>query len=298
MSRALSTGLGLVALVLWSTSNALTRALVEGLGPYTLLAAGFGTGGLVLAAWECARQRSLTAPFRLPWRYGVTCGPSFVGYCGAYALANHLAPDDRTALVLGLVNYLWPMTLLLFSLVFQGNRARWILLAPGLGLALLGIGVASGSTPQAAFQALRGSPGAFALMLAAAVLWGLYSNLSARYGVQGLGGIALFQVVAGGLFLGLSRITGEVSRWTWDLWLPLGFLALGVCAAGYGLWDQGVKRGDLVLLGAASNAVPVASLLFGCWYLEQPFTGGLLLGGAGVAIGAVLCRRGILAPAR
>ena len=123
MSRR-ATALGLLALALWSASNAISQTLVASLGPFTFLALGFGGGGLALALGEAVRCRRWDAALRPGLVPGLVCGSFFLGYAACYGLAWHFAPDPDTVLVLGLVNYLWPCLTLLFSLAFFPARVR------------------------------------------------------------------------------------------------------------------------------------------------------------------------------
>jgi drug/metabolite transporter (DMT)-like permease len=287
-----ATALGLLALALWSTSNAISLTLVERLGPFTFLALGFGGGGLVLASVEAFRHRRWDAALRPGLLPGLLCGAAFLGYAACYGLAWRFAPDPRTALVLGLVNYLWPCLTLLLSLAFFPARIRALPLLSGLALGLLGIaaaGVRSAGDLAASLALAAGCPLAFGLMLAGAVCWAFYTNLARRYG--GSGGVALYEIATGAVCLPLAW--GETSRWSWDLAFPAAFQVLAIGAAAYALWEHGVRKGDLVTLGSAAYGLPVVATAFSCaWFGEAP-TVGLLLGSALVAAGALLCRAGI-----
>ncbi len=289
-----ATALGLLALLGWAASNALTRDLVTRLGPNTVLAVGFGGGGLVLALVESVRLRSFRALVAFPPRYLVTAGACFVGYCGAYAYGFSLAADDDQALVLGLVNYLWPAALLLLSLHFFNHRARWALLLPGLVVAGLGVVVAAVPSWAAIRSFAATPPLPVAIMLVAAVLWGLYSNLARRDSRPGdASGVPVFALATGLLFAVVRTAGGESSQWDPSVAAPLGFLAVFVSGLCYLFWDVGVRKGDLVLLGACSYGLPVAATLVSCAWLGRPLTAWLAAGSVLVAGGAVLCRLGI-----
>jgi drug/metabolite transporter (DMT)-like permease len=128
-------------------------------------------------------------------------------------------------------------------------------------------------------------------MLTGALSWALYTNLARRLG--GDGGVALYEIATGAVFLALRLALGEPSRWSLGLLLPAAFHVLAISALAYALWEHGVKRGDLVTLGSAAYGLPVAATAFTCaWLGERPGLW-LLLGSALVAAGAVLCRLGI-----
>ena len=293
-----ATALGLLALAIWSTSNAISQALVAALGPFAFLALGFGGGGLALAGIEGLRQRRWDAALRPGWRDGLACGSCFFGYAACYGLAWQQSPDARTTLVLGLVNYLWPSLVLLISLGFFPARVRPLPLVAGVALGLLGIALASVRSLDdlaAAPRLLLQSPLAFALMLAGALCWGLYTNLARRGRGDG-SGVALYELCTGGLFLLLQLGCGRPVRWDPALLGPAAFHVLAISALAYALWEHGVQRGSLVTLGLCAYGLPVAATAFTCLWLDQRLGPGLLLGSAAVAGGALLCRAGI-APA-
>lgn len=300
MARRTATLLGLAALVAWSTSNALTRDLSGRLGPFALLAFGFGTGGLLLSVLATIRFRGLSWAVGAPMSYLATCGSLLALYLAGYACSLWLAPDDGVALVLGLVNYLWPTFVLLFSLAVFPWQARWGWLGPGIALGLAGIVAAAGGgrsngLVDALVRTVSDSPAAFALMLGAAVCWGLYTNFARRLGGADGGRVMpLLLLACGALFLVLAIAAGERPDWRASDLPALFVFSTVVCGAGYALWDTAVRAGDLPLLGAAANATPVAATLIAVAWLGEPLTAGVVLGSVLVSAGAVIARRGVV----
>lgn len=300
MTRGFATTLGLIALAAWSTSNALTRDLTGRLGPFTLLAIGFGGGGLLLTALAFLRKGGIAPMLRGSRAYLAVCGPLLAVYLSGYAGSLWLAPDDEAALVLGLANYLWPTFVLLFSLVVFRWRARWRWLGPGILLGVVGIAAAAsrGASPDlldALGRTVRDCPAAFALMLVAAASWGLYTNLARRLG-DPMGGEAmpLLLLGCGVLFLVLRIAVGERSTYALADLPAIALFSSVVCGAGYALWDIAVRKGDLPLLGAAANGTPVAATLFAAAWLGAPLSINVVLGSVVVSAGALLCHRGVL----
>jgi drug/metabolite transporter (DMT)-like permease len=85
----------------------------------------------------------------------------------------------------------------------------------------------------------------------------------------------------------------EVTVWpdTWAQWLAIAALGVGPVGAAFYVWDIGMKRGDIRVLGAASYATPLLSTAF------------LILAGfarpsATIAIAAVLIAGGGLIAAK
>ena len=159
------------AIVLWATLAVLSTAVV-GVPPLQLTAMAFTVAfALTLARWW-ARGASLTVHLRLPgrvWALGIF---GLFGYHACYFVALRLAPPAEASLV----NYLWPLLIVVLSGLLPGERLRWWHAAGALA-GLAGCAVLVGGT---AFEArfLAG----YAAAAAAALIWAIYSVLSRRFG--------------------------------------------------------------------------------------------------------------------
>ena len=100
----LSTGGGLLALVLWSATIAVARSLSEQLGPLTAGAAVYLIAGLLCLVHLARSKTSLTQLLRLPRKYLLGCGFLFALCNVALFLAVGLAKDREQVLEIGLVN--------------------------------------------------------------------------------------------------------------------------------------------------------------------------------------------------
>ncbi|MBK5927762.1 DMT family transporter, partial [Rhodobaculum claviforme] len=95
-----------------------------------------------------------------------------------------------------------------------------------------------------------------------ALTWAGYSVLSRRLGAVPTEAVALFCLAAAALSA-LGHLALETPAWPdsglgWAAVLGLG---LGPVGLAFYLWDVGVKRGDIQLLGVASYAAPLLSTL-------------------------------------
>lgn len=249
MSSATLAGCG--ALALWAFLAMLSR-LAGGLPPLQLTAMGFAVGGLVGLAVVVAQGRlgALRQP-PLAWLHGV--GGLF-GYHALYFIALALAP----AVEANLINYLWPLLIVLLSAPLRGMRlgpARLV----GVGLGFLGCALLVGTGASFPPQALPG----FLAALGCAVVWAVYSVTAGtprlvKVPTEAVAGFCL----ATALLAALAHLAFETTV------LPDGPQALAVLVLGLGpvgaaffLWDIGMKRGDPRLLGTLAYAVPVASTL-------------------------------------
>jgi drug/metabolite transporter (DMT)-like permease len=249
MSPATLAGCG--ALLLWAFLALLTR-MAAGLPALQLTAMGFAVGGLVGLAVVLATGRA--AALRQPpivWVHGV--GGLFL-YHALYFLALGLAP----AVEVNLINYLWPLLIVLFSAPILGLRLGPARLA-GVALGFAGCALLVG--PGAAFPP-EAIPG-FLAALGCALAWAVYSVTSGlprlkRVPTEAVAGFCLAtSVLAALLHLALEATVIPDARQA----IAVLLLGLGPVGAAFFLWDVGMKRGDPRLLGTLAYAVPVASTL-------------------------------------
>jgi drug/metabolite transporter (DMT)-like permease len=253
MSSRTATLIGCGALALWSLLGLLTSASGAA-PPFQLAAMTFALGGLLGAASWLVRPGSLGAlrqPLRV-WALGV--GGLF-GYHALYFAALRLAPPAEA----GLVNYLWPLLIVLFSALLPGERLR----AAHVGGALLGfLGLVALTAGRGGLALDPGAAPGYVCAFVAAFVWAGYSVLSRRFGAVPTDAVAGFCLATAALSLA-AHLAFETTVWpkTAGQWAAVAALGLGPVGAAFYLWDIGVKRGDIRLLGTASYATPVASTL-------------------------------------
>ena len=281
MTRGRATALGFGAVLLW----ALLAALTVGTGavpPFQLLAVCFAIGGAIGLVWIAAAGRGLGVLRGQPpavWAVGI--GGLF-GYHFFYFTALRLAPPAEASLIA----YLWPLLIVLLSGLLPGER-----LGPGhlLGAAaaFLGAGLIVAG-PGAAFDPAA-APG-YAAAGACALIWSGYSLLSRRLGAAPTETVAVFCLATAALAL-LAHLALERTVWPEGAagWAAMAALGLGPVGLAFYLWDVGVKRGDIQILGVASYAAPlVSTLVLIALGMARPspvlvIAAGLIAGGALVA---------------
>ena len=160
-----------------------------------------------------------------------------------------------------LVNYLWPLLIVLLSPVILpgfGLKPRHVLGAiTGLAGAAL---IVSGGSVHPDFSALPG----YLLAAAAALTWAVYSLLTRRLPAFGSGAVGAFCVAAGALSLLVHTAQSGAAAFTGirpQDWLVLAALGVGPMGAAFFLWDAALKRGDPRVIGALSYLTPLLSTL-------------------------------------
>jgi drug/metabolite transporter (DMT)-like permease len=276
MMRAARTGptaAGFLSILLWGTSIAVGRLAMGEAGLMRgalLMALCSGVvGSILLLARRAERAKLRTLP-RLYWW---VCGGLFVLYTVAYNLGIGLARDGRQVLVFGMLNYLWPVLTVAFSTLIFHRRARFWLV-PGLLMAGVGIFLAFVSRPDASLTLsgilldVAAAPGIYLLGLACGISWALFSNLGKRIaGANTANPVPLFFLASGLVFLALflagafpSAVPGTgAHRMSGAGIAALAYRALIVDLLAYVLWDAAMRRGDQLLVAAASFCTPLLS---------------------------------------
>lgn len=252
-SQRAATLAGVCAIVLWALLALLTT-FTAGLPPLQVLATGFGIAAMLGLARGALHGRPGWQAMRAPWPAFALSVAGLFGYHALYFYALKHAP----ALEANLINYLWPLLIVLLSGLLPGTRLR----AAHVVGALFGLAGASLLVTRGRGLAVEGAalPG-YAAALGAALVWAAYSVLNRRHAavrsdaiVPACAAVALVGAIAHAVFERTVMPTGTQ-------WLALAAMGLGPVGAAFFLWDTGTKRGDLALLGSLSYLAPLLSTL-------------------------------------
>lgn len=274
---------GLISICLWS-SLALLSVTAGPIPPFQMVAMTFAVGaaiGIVRARANGVGWAGLAGwPARV-WLLGI--GGLF-GYHALYFAALQLAPPAEA----NLINYLWPLLIVLLSAPLAGERLQWTHLVGAAlgfsGVALLALGRGLSFADSHALGYL--------LALGCAFAWSIYSVLSRRFGETPTDAIAAFCAASALLSLACHLV---FERTVWPAggtaWLAVLALGLGPAGSAFYFWDHAVKRGDIRALGAISYATPILSTaILVAFGLAEP-TGTLIAASLLVTLGAVLASR-------
>lgn len=292
VSRSGATAVGFIAVLLWS-ALALFSGGAGAVPPFQLTAMSFLIGGLLGLGAILVSGRSVRrafAPSPRVWALGV--GGLF-GYHALYFTAVQNAPIAEA----GLIAYLWPLLIVLFSALLPGERLRS---GHVLGAALGFAGAAALIWPRLGAQDLPDTVwlgfGAAALC---AIWWSGYSVLSRALGDAPTDAVAGFCLVTAALSA-LAHLMVETTTWpaTPVAWASVLGLGLGPVGLAFYVWDYGVKRGDIQLLGVSSYAAPLLSTvaLIAAGFADPAPT--LLLAAGLIVAGSLIAARASLAKRR
>lgn len=244
---------GLLAILLWSSLALLTTA-TEGLPPFEVLAIGFGFAALFGFILTALRGSTGWRELRQPLSALALTTTALFGYHALYFIALKRAP----AVEANLLNYLWPLLIVLFAGLLPGVRVRRAqIIGTALGLVAAIILVTHGSGIEIQPRYLPG----YLAALGAAVIWAAYSVLNRRYSAVPSAAItvacAVVAVAGATVHLGLEQSVQPTA----PQWGVLALMGLGPVGAAFLLWDHGTKHGDIALLGSLSYLAPLLSTL-------------------------------------
>ncbi|MBR1227081.1 MULTISPECIES: DMT family transporter [unclassified Bradyrhizobium] len=283
MTPRTATLIGLTAILMWSLLSVLTVATGK-IPAFQLAAMTFAIGAAVAFISFIWRPAAFAALRQSPTAWVVGVGGLF-GYHALYFLALRFAPPAEA----GLLNYLWPLLIVLFSSLLPGERlAAHHIIGALLGLAgtvLLLSGNSGGGFAPAQIPGL-------AAAFVAAFVWAAYSVMSRKLKAVPTDAVAGF-CLATALLAALVHGMVETTVWpeTSGQWLAIIALGVGPVGAAFFTWDIGMKRGDIRVLGAASYATPLLSTAF-------LILAGFATASATIAIAAILIAGGGLIAAK
>jgi drug/metabolite transporter (DMT)-like permease len=247
-----ATATGILAVFMWALLGVFTAGSGH-VPPFLLNALCFGISGGVSMLWLVVTGRA--GRLRQPLSVWIVGTGGLFGFHALYFTALRNAP----ALEANLINYLWPLLIVLMSGLLPGEQLKPHHI----------VGVAVGFAGAALLIASRGVlslDGGYALgygaAIASALTWSSYSVISRRMAkvpTEAVSGFclatAVLSLVAHGLFETTVLPQGGTE---WTMVLLLGIFPVGLA---FFVWDYGVKKGDIQVLGAAAYAAPVLSTL-------------------------------------
>ncbi|MEX0318894.1 MAG: DMT family transporter [Ruegeria sp.] len=253
MTRARATAIGFVAVLLWSLLALFTVGSAP-TPPLLLNAICFSIGGTLGLIWT-AFNGGLAQLRTVRWTIYAFGTLGLFGYHALYFSALRTAPAAEA----GLIAYLWPLLIVLFSGLLPGEALRaGHLFGALLGFAGAALIITGGG--GAGFEAQH-LPG-YALALLCALTWSGYSVLSRRLGKTPTSSVAVFcvatAVASWALHFAVEETVWPAGAIGWASTLALG---LGPVGLAFYVWDIGVKQGDIQMLGTSSYAAPLLSTL-------------------------------------
>ena len=182
---------------------ALLTAASGAVPPFQLAAMTFAVGAAIGFAWIAATRR--WRDLRQPWPVWLLGVGGLFGYHALYFTALRNAPPVEA----GLIAYLWPLLIVVFSALLPGERLRWFHVC-GAMLGLLGTALIVTKGGRIAFDPAYAA--GYLAALGCAFTWSTYSILSRRLSGVPSGVVAGF-CLATALLSALAHMLFETSAW-------------------------------------------------------------------------------------
>jgi drug/metabolite transporter (DMT)-like permease len=240
--------LALGAIVLWA-SLATLATLLTNIPPLLLTGIGLVIGSLIsiplsgfkLSAWKIPIRTLLVGVYGL---FG-------------YHLMLFIALQSAPAVEANLVNYLWPLLIIVLAPLF--TRSLKLLprhvIAASAGFTGAAIAITSNGQAGLSFDFEAG----YLFALAAAIIWATYSLLTTKVPAFPTSAIGLFGLVAGSLAITSHFVLEEPAVISASDWWLLILLGLGPLGASFYFWDAALKIGDPRRIGLLAFLTPLLS---------------------------------------
>lgn len=266
-----------VSVVLWASLAALVRNLSY-IPPFFLVGVALGIGSLPalvhLSAWR-------VRPAIILFGTGGIFGYHFLLF-----LALRFAPPVEA----NLLNYLWPVLIVIFASLFLPGQTLKLQHVIGGGLAFAGAALV---ITGGAFQIEPKNTTGYILAIAAAITWAVYS-----VGTKRLPPIATPTV---GVFCFCSALLALLCHITLEVipvlkisdWLMIGLLGIGPMGIAFYTWNWAIQNGNPRAIGAISYLTPLLSTTL--LLLTEPgshLSGKLIVSTFLILGGAVVSTRG------
>ena len=278
--------LALGAIALWATLAAIGVALSH-VPPFLLTGLALLVGSLI----ALPLSRFQLPCFKVPLPTLALGVYGLFGFHFLLFLALRHAPPVQA----NLVNYLWPLLMVVLAPVFlPGMKLRPVhMIAALLGFAGAAVVILGGSESLNASNVVSGGwSWGYLPALGSAFIWASYSLMTKRVAAfqsSAIGGFALVSGLLSLLCHGLLEPTVTLSGRDWLLIVAMG---LGPMGAAFFLWDKALKLGDVRHIGILSYLTPLASTALLLTTSGRPFTWNIALATAMIIGAALLGTRG------
>ena len=287
-----ATLLALGAIVLWG-SLAPLGVLLAHVPPFLLTGLGLLVGSLIALPLSGGKLSAL----RVPWP---TLALGVYGLFGFHFLL-FIALRNAPPVQANLVNYLWPLGIVLMAPLFvPGMRLRALHVAAavmGFAGAVLAIVGGAASSAGASLQGgnvewftgwfAAGFAWGYLPALASAFVWASYSLLTQRVAPFPTAAIGVFGLVSSVLSLACHALLEAPVQLSATDWVLIAAMGLGPLGAAFYLWDAALKRGDARQIGVLSFLTPLLSTLALLW-VRAEVPSWSVVGAAALIIGAAI----------
>lgn len=255
---------GIFAILLWASIGILS-VLTQNIPPFELVFLSFFIASFIGLFLLKKQKVKFSKLFEQPLKVWIIGVVGLFGYHFFYFLGVKNAPVVEA----NLLNYLWPLLIVLFSSFLPNEKLRWFhILGAIFGL----VGAVFLVTKGASFNFEKEYLWGYIFALIAAFTWASYSVISKTLSHVPTYSVTGFCIVTSILSLFCHLLFEEtVIPNSLELFAAL-MLGLGPVGGAFYLWDYGVKNADIKLLGSISYFTPLLSTLLLVWFGYASFS--------------------------
>jgi drug/metabolite transporter (DMT)-like permease len=271
---------GFIALLLWSFS-ALFATFMKNIPVFEMLSIVFFIScmSIFLKIFKNKEWYKLKQPLPVTL-VGVT---AIFGNDAFYFEAFKHAPSAQV----DLINYLWPVFVVILLGLFTKEEIKLRKII-GCLISFLGVYILIFHDKSTPFRIIYLSGYLYALC--DAVIWSVYMLMCRRHR-------QLHSEVIG-LYCGISMIISFLLHLSTETFISptliqwLSMLAIGIFAQGmaYVLWEEGIKKGNYILLSTSSYFIPIFSIVILIIFAKANYSHALIAATLCVAAGAIISR--------
>lgn len=291
ISSQAATGAAIGSILLWCWTGVCYTQGSKLMGPMVYMTFITGVGTLTITFHKLFRRQPLLELVQLPPKVIVTGFWGVSVYTILLALAFGSAAPREIGQV-NLLNYLWPIWIVLLSSVVLDENLRFL---PTFSGALLGFGGVVISRGTEDFFHVPSQPTPHLMAMIGGFLWAIYCVLLRRWHIpEEKGGTALNFAMCSLMAAALAGYRGEWStfpRLTPEILIWILFGGVGPVGLAYHWWEIGMKRGAVGLISLLAYFIPIgSSLLIGLFFRES-MNPGLIPGAVLITAGAWIVQR-------
>lgn len=267
---------GISALVMWSVLPVLV-AFTGNVPPIFLSGLVHFIGFLTCLSFQIVKKDNIFSY----WRRPLADYAFWIVGAGIYTLLMLVAMKMIPIFEALILNYLWPLLLVLFSFFIQKNKISGTDVA-GMAIGFIGIAVLFFPSHDHLFADFTIG---HAIAIFAATLWALYSVLAKKKSYPA----GFFAP----LFLIFSLICFALHFVYEPTIMPIGIewiavILLGIFRVSYICWDYAMRHGNVIFLASLSYFLPLISSLFLVMMNLGPHKPGVALGAALIIAGCLI----------
>ncbi len=258
-SKTVNTLIGLAATLIWSSAVFAFHKVSVAFGPFMGGCLEFAIDGAVLFLIT-GSQGKLKEIFQHSKKTYLFAGGAWLINLSLFSFAVGFSSSSSELVIVGLINYLWPIITLLCSVIILKKSWNW-----GFPISIVVSVVGIILCKSYGFVDLKEAPPLFSInyliILFAAISWGLYSVFIKKYSDPSKATpVPLFMFATSFVHLLLFIAFGKPINPVLGDYVFIGFWSI-FCALAYISWDIGMRYGNMVTVSSSAMLIPLLSTI-------------------------------------